>query len=114
MFSDGFAFGFPPKAYALDAYLRLLATEAPAAPWMIAGLAVDIRPLVAAAITGGGHVRVGLEDAPFGTMWRNQDWVRLAASAIENGGGQVASAAAVRRSFTAGVPARIDFGTSFR
>ncbi len=101
MFSDGFAFGFPPAAYALDAYLRLLETQARGALWMIAGLAVDVRPLIAAAIAGGGHVRVGLEDAPFASAWRNQDWVRLAASAIENGGGRVATAAAVRRTLTA-------------
>jgi 3-keto-5-aminohexanoate cleavage enzyme len=100
MFSDGFAWGFPPRAYALDAYLRLLEAEAPAAPWMIAGLAVDIRPLIEAAIARAGHVRVGLEDAPFQSMWRNQDWVRLAASAIENGGGRVATATAIRRSFS--------------
>jgi 3-keto-5-aminohexanoate cleavage enzyme len=96
MFSDGFAWGFPPAAYALDAYLRLLVAEAPAAPWMIAGLAVDIRPLIEAAIARGGHVRVGLEDAPFGSVWRNQDWVRIAASAIENRGGRVATPAEVR------------------
>jgi 3-keto-5-aminohexanoate cleavage enzyme len=98
MFSDGFAWGFPPAAYALDAYLRLLEAEAPGAPWMIAGLAVDIRPLIEAAIASGGHVRVGLEDAPFGSVWRNQDWVRIAASAIENRGGRVATATDARQS----------------
>ena len=46
---------------------ELLAEEAPGAPWMIAGLAVDIRPLIPAAVAHGGHVRVGLEDAPLGT-----------------------------------------------
>ena len=71
MFSDGFAFGFPPKAYGLEAYLRLLADEAPGAPWMIAGLAVDIRRLIPAAVAHGGHVRVGLEDAPLGTATTN-------------------------------------------
>jgi 3-keto-5-aminohexanoate cleavage enzyme len=97
MFSDGFAFGFPPKDYALEAYLRLLADEVPGAPWMIAGLAVDIRGLIGATVAAGGNVRVGLEDAPFGSVWRNQDWVRLAASAIENHGGRVAIPAEVRR-----------------
>jgi uncharacterized protein (DUF849 family) len=106
MFSDGFAWGFPPRAYALDAYLRLLEAEAPAVPWMIAGLAVDIRRLIEAAIAKGGHVRVGLEDAPFGSVWRNQDWVRLAASAIENGGGRIASATVVRRSLVGFGPGR--------
>lgn len=36
MFSQGMAFGFPPQDWALDAYLRLLALEAPGAPWMVA------------------------------------------------------------------------------
>lgn len=96
MFSDGFAWGFPPRTYALDAYLELLAAEAPGAPWMVAGLAVDVRPLIEATVARGGHLRVGLEDAPFESVWRNQDWTRLAASAIENRGGRVASAAEVR------------------
>jgi len=44
MFSEQFAFGFPPRAYALAAHLALLEEEAGPAPWMIAGLGVDIRP----------------------------------------------------------------------
>jgi uncharacterized protein (DUF849 family) len=98
MFSDGFAFGFPPREYGLEAYLRLLQDEAPDAPWMIAGLAVDIRPLIPAAVASGGHVRVGLEDAPLGTENRNIKWVEQAASAIENAGGHVATPTDVRRS----------------
>jgi uncharacterized protein (DUF849 family) len=98
MFSDGFAFGFPPREYGLEAYLRLLQDEAPDAPWMIAGLAVDIRPLIPAAVASGGHVRVGLEDAPLGTEIRNIKWVEQAASAIENAGGHVATPTDVRRS----------------
>ena len=30
---------------------------------MVAGLGVDIGPLIEAAVTRGGHVRVGLEDS---------------------------------------------------
>ena len=105
MFSDGFAWGFPPRGYALAAYLELLEAEASGAPWMIAGLEVDIRPLIGAAVANGGHVRVGLEDAPFDSLWRNQDWARIAASAIENSGGRVASAAEVRVSLAAIPPA---------
>jgi len=67
MFSDDLPFGFPPALYALEAYLELLGKEAPGAPWMVAGLAVDVLPLVAAAIERRGHVRVGLEDAPLGS-----------------------------------------------
>jgi 3-keto-5-aminohexanoate cleavage enzyme len=96
MFSDGLAFGFPPKEYALDA-LKLLDDEAKGAPWMVAGLAVDIRPLIPAAVGRGGHVRVGLEDAPLGTEFTNLQWVEQAAAAIEQAGGQVASAVEVRR-----------------
>jgi uncharacterized protein (DUF849 family) len=96
MFSDGLAFGFPPAAYGLDAYLRLLADAAPGAPWMIAGLAVDIRPLIPDTLARGGHVRVGLEDAPLGTDIPNVTWVEQAAAAIENGGGHVAPATQVR------------------
>jgi 3-keto-5-aminohexanoate cleavage enzyme len=96
MFSDGFAFGFAPKEYGLEAYVKLLADEAPDAPWMVAGLAVDIRPLIPPAVARGGHVRVGLEDAPLGTDVTNPKWVEQAASAIENAGGHVATAAEVR------------------
>lgn len=96
MFSDGFAFGFPPEPYALDAYLRLLADEAPSAPWMVAGLAVDITPLMTAAVARGGHVRVGLEDAPFGDARSNVAWCRWAARKIENHGGRLTPAREVR------------------
>ncbi|HXR58434.1 MAG TPA: 3-keto-5-aminohexanoate cleavage protein [Burkholderiales bacterium] len=97
MFSEGFPFGFPPAEYALDAYLRLLAESSAGAPWMVAGLRVDILPLIAAAVGRGGHVRVGLEDAPFGSERDNVAWVGAARRAIESAGGMIASAAEVRR-----------------
>ena len=97
MFSDGFAWGFPPELYALDAYLSLLRRETPDAPWMVAGLAVDVRPLVEAAVARGGHVRVGLEDAPFGSRMSNLQWVKAGARAITDAGGRVATAAEVRQ-----------------
>jgi uncharacterized protein (DUF849 family) len=97
MFSQGIAFGFPPAEYALDAYLRLLGDEAPGAPWMVAGLEVDLLPLAGAAAARGGHVRVGLEDAPHGTTRSNLQWVREARRAIEGAGQELASAAEVRR-----------------
>jgi uncharacterized protein (DUF849 family) len=96
MFSQGLRFGFPPAEYALEAYLRLLADAAPGAPWMVAGLAVDVLGLVPAAVARGGHVRVGLEDAPLGSQRSNVHWVRLARRAIERAGGELASAAEVR------------------
>ena len=97
MFSQGLAFGFPPAEYALEAYLRLLADEAPGAPWMVAGLAVDMLPLAGPAAARGGHVRVGLEDAPFGSTRSNLQWVQAAARAIRAGGAELASSAEVRR-----------------
>jgi uncharacterized protein (DUF849 family) len=101
MFSQGFAFGFPPAEYALDAYLRLLAEEAPGAPWMVAGLAVDILPLAGVAAARGGHVRVGLEDAPHATTRGNLEWVREARRVIEGAGRALASAKEVRRALDA-------------
>lgn len=96
MFSDGFRFGFPPAPYALEAYLRLLEDCAPGAPWMIAGLAVDIRPLIGAAVERGGHVRVGLEDAPLGSAISNLAWTDAAVAAIENAGSRPATPVEVR------------------
>lgn len=97
MFSDALPFGFPPAEYALEAYLRLLGDTAGGAPWMVAGLHVDILPLIAAAVRRGGHVRVGLEDAPLGSERGNAAWVRAARAAIEAAGGALASAPDVRR-----------------
>ena len=67
MLSQQFAFCFPPKPYALAALATLVEEEAGAAPWMISGLGVDVSPLIGEAVARGGHVRVGLEDAPLGT-----------------------------------------------
>src|SRR5436853_7713237 len=91
MFSEGFSFGFPPAEYALDAYLRLLASEAPGAPWMVGGLAVDVLKLAPAAIARGGHVRVGLEDPPLGSLRSNPEWVPAAPRGIERHGATRAS-----------------------
>jgi uncharacterized protein (DUF849 family) len=67
MFSQQFAFCFPPKPYALAALAALVEEEAGAAPWMISGLGVDVSPLIGEAVARGGHIRVGLEDALLGT-----------------------------------------------
>jgi 3-keto-5-aminohexanoate cleavage enzyme len=96
MFSDAFTFGFPPEPFALDAYLALLEREAPGQPWMVAGLGVEIGPLVPLAVARGGHVRVGLEDAPFGTTTGNLARVEAAIRAVGEAGGTVASATEVR------------------
>lgn len=98
MFSEGYTFSFPPKEYGLDAYLALLEDVAPGAPWMISGLMVDIRPLIAPAVERGGHVRVGLEDAPRLSERGNLWWVEDAVKSIQAAGGNIASAEDVRTS----------------
>ena len=97
MFSETFAFGFPPKPYALAAHLALLDEEAPGAPWMIAGLGVDIRPLIPEAVARGGHVRVGLEDIPLGAMTSNCALVEEAIHLVRRSGGEPATVAEMRR-----------------
>ena len=96
MFSDCFTFGFPPREYGLEAYTKLLEEAAPGMPWMIGGLGVDIRPLIAMTVSAGGHIRVGLEDAVFGTKLSNVQWVEETVSCIVNAGGEPASASEVR------------------
>jgi 3-keto-5-aminohexanoate cleavage enzyme len=96
MFSQTFAFGFPPEPFALDAHVELLNREAPGAPFMIAGLGVDATGLIAAAVERGGPVRVGLEDAPFGCEMGNVALVEDAVGRVRAAGGEPASAAAMR------------------
>jgi len=96
MFSETYTFGYPPEPYALDSYTTLLESEAPDAPWMVAGLGVDVTPLIPRAVENGGHVRVGLEDAPLGSDRTNVEWVEHARAEVEAAGGTVATAAEVR------------------
>ena len=106
MFSDEFAWGFPPETAYLDAHLRLLGSIEPRAPWMVAGLGVDIRPLIEPAIERGGHVRVGLEDAPWHTPLTNRQWVDEAARHIRGAGREPATAMDVRATLAASHPRR--------
>jgi 3-keto-5-aminohexanoate cleavage enzyme len=101
MFSEYFAFGFPPKPYALAAHLALLEEEAGAAPWMVAGLGVDIRPLIGDTLARGGHIRVGLEDAPLGTATSNLALVEEAVRMVRDHGGEAASSAEMRQALAA-------------
>lgn len=98
MLTDVFAFGLPATDYALQTYLRLLESEAPGAPWMVAGRCTDILPLVDLTVAAGGHVRVGLEDAPLHSTMTNLQWVEKAAERIRKAGGSVAGARDVRDS----------------
>lgn len=96
MFSEQFAWGFPPKPYALEAHLALLTEEAADSPWMIAGLGVDMSDLIAIAVSKGGHIRCGLEDARLATPFDNGVLTALAAREIRKAGGTLATAAMVR------------------
>ena len=96
MFSDQFAFGYPPVPNYLDAHLSLLEEVAPGAPWMVAGLGVDIRSLIPHAVARGGHVRVGLEDCLLGAETSDLKLVEEAVRLIEAAGGKLAASKDVR------------------
>lgn len=96
MFSSDYTFGFPPDDYGLTAYLNLLDQVAPGAKWMVAGLGVDILPLVPRAVAEGGHVRVGLEDASLGCAKSNVQLVEEAVHVIETCAGELATATQIR------------------
>jgi uncharacterized protein (DUF849 family) len=96
MFSTGMTFSFPPEAWAVDAYVKLLEKTDPGSPWMVAGLAVDMLPLIPHVVALGGGVRVGLEDSPFGTDRSNVELVEAAVNAIQKAGGEPATTADVR------------------
>ena len=101
MFCEKMAVGFPPRAYALEAYLALLDEEARGAPWMIAGVSADIRPLIGETVRRGGHIRVGLEDAPLGTRATNSDLVEEAVRMVRDHGAEPASPAEMRQALAA-------------
>jgi uncharacterized protein (DUF849 family) len=98
MFSQQFAFGFPPQPAYLDAHLALLKECAPDAPWMVAGLGVDLRALIPGVVERGGHVRVGLEDWTLGAKGKNVALVEEAVKLIAQAGGDIATATEVRAS----------------
>jgi len=101
MFAEEFTFGFPPKPNHLDAHLGLLREVAGGYPWMVAGLGVDIRPLIAPAVEREGHVRVGLEDMPWGATQKNHALVGEAVEIIRRAGGEPASPSDVREAMQA-------------
>ena len=103
MFCNLIAVGLPPRAYALAAYHGLLEEEAPGAPWMIAGVSVDLRPLFADTIARGGHIRVGLEDAPLGTTATNLALVEEAVRLVYEHGAEPATPAEMRQALAASV-----------
>jgi uncharacterized protein (DUF849 family) len=101
MFCESIAVGFPPKPYALAAYLALQEEEAPTAPWMVAGMNADIRPLIGETVARGGHIRVGLEDARLGTRATNLKLVEEAVRMVRDHGAEPASPADMRQALAA-------------
>jgi 3-keto-5-aminohexanoate cleavage enzyme len=97
MFCEKLAIGFPPKLYALAAHLALLDEEDPGAPWMITGVCADIGGLIGETVARGGHIRVGLEDAPLGTPKTNLALVEGAVRLLQAHGAEPATAAEMRR-----------------
>jgi len=82
---------FSPEDYGVTAYLNLLDQVAPGANWMIAGLTWTCSRYPR-AVMEGGHVRVGLEDAPLGSDTSNLQWVEESVQRIGNAGGELATA----------------------
>jgi uncharacterized protein (DUF849 family) len=101
MFCETMAAGFPPRPYGLAAYLALLDEEAPGAPWMLAGVSADIRPLIGETVKRGGHVRVGLEDAPLGTRATNLEMLEEAIRMVREHGGEPATPKEMRDTLAA-------------
>lgn len=100
MFCETMAVGFPPRPYGLAAYIALLDEEARGAPWMLAGVSADIRPLIGETVKRGGHIRVGLEDAPLGTRATNLEIVEEAVRMVREHGGEPATPAEMRQALT--------------
>jgi uncharacterized protein (DUF849 family) len=71
---------------------------------MIAGLGVDHRELIPAAVVRGGHVRVGLEDALFGCEMTNPALVEDAARRVRGAGGEPATVKEMRKALSAQAP----------
>jgi 3-keto-5-aminohexanoate cleavage enzyme len=93
MFCETFAVSFPPRPYALAAHLALLEEEAGLAPWMIAGVCADLRPLIGETVARGGHIRVGLEPAPLSNLALVEEAVRM----VRDHGAEPASVAEMRQ-----------------
>ncbi|MFN0025322.1 MAG: 3-keto-5-aminohexanoate cleavage protein [Parvularculaceae bacterium] len=96
MFSDNLLFGMLPSRRGLDFYAAHLDETAPGAPRMLSGLDADLSALIEPALALGFHIRVGLEDAPFGTDRSNAELVAGAVRTIERAGFAIAAPAQVR------------------
>jgi hypothetical protein len=76
MFCNVIAVGFPPRPYALSAYLSLLEEEAPGAPWMIAGVSADIHPRSARRSGAAAIFASGLRMRRWERRRATSDWLK--------------------------------------
>ncbi len=81
--------------------MRLLDEAASGAPWMVAGLGVDLGPILAEAVACGGHVRTGLEDARLGTDRSNRALVEDTVRRVRAAGSEPATARQIRDALAA-------------
>jgi len=89
-------FGLPPTTTSLAAYQAML--DGTGLPWMVGVMGGDVVAcgLAAAAIEGGGHVRVGLEDHRGSAPARNEDLVTEAVELVATLGAEVATSEQAR------------------
>lgn len=96
MLSDNLLFGMKPSLKAIEFYHAHVSDTAPGAPWMLSGLDADVEALIAPALDLGAHVRVGLEDAPFGCQKSNLELLESAIKVIDQSGRGLATPAEIR------------------
>jgi len=98
MFSDNLLFGMAPSEMALRFYANHLAQVVPNKPWMISGLDANVDAVLPLALELGAHIRVGLEDAPFGCQKNNVELVEQAIRLIDKSPRSLAGTEEVRAS----------------
>ena len=96
MLSDNLLFGMEPNERAVRFYAQMLGELVPNAPWMLSGLDADVTAVTPLALELGAHLRVGLEDAPFGAPTSNLQMVEEAVRIIEQQPRPLASVGDVR------------------
>ncbi|WP_213289212.1 3-keto-5-aminohexanoate cleavage protein [Bradyrhizobium sp. sGM-13] len=65
------------------------------------GVSADLRPLFTDTIARGGHIRIGLEDAPLGTTASNLELVEEAVRLVRDQGAAPATPAEMRQALAA-------------
>jgi uncharacterized protein (DUF849 family) len=64
-------------------------------------MSADIRPLIGETVKRGGHIRVGLEDAPLGMTRTNLALVEEAVRMVREHGAEPATPAEMRQALAA-------------